>query len=193
MPDLEVVLSRDEFVQLQGGLSLLRNLNMPYAVSGAIALSQYAPARFTYDIDVLVRQDNYDQAITWASELLLQKDSSTRGRVGIKIVRAQRTPELLALKNAVNTNILGIRVKVVPPDLLLWIYCGSKELQHLSDAIELLHANPSFENGTRTNVANYPIENAALSRIIDGVRLREQSSYSESVRKRLSDLNRCGS
>lgn len=188
MPDLDIVLSGDEFVRrsMEDGLSLLRLLNIPFAITGAVALSQYAPARFTYDIDILVSQDSYDQAISWALALQRQKSGSARDQVGIKIIPARKNSELLALNNARDATILCTCLKVVPPEHLLWIYCGSKELQHLADAIPLVRANPWVENITRANIDSESTEKAALNLIMDGVRRSEQSSYSERVKKRLS-------
>lgn len=187
MPDLDIVLSGDEFVRrsMENGLSLLKHLSMPFAITGAVALSQYAPARFTYDIDVLVSHDRYDQAISWALSVRQRKRTSARDQVGIKIVPARRNAELLALDNARDTMILGADIKIVPPELLLWIYCGSEERQHFVDAIELVRANPWMENVTRANIDS-STETAALNLIIDGVRRSEQSSYSARVKKRLS-------
>lgn len=189
MTDLEQVLRTDNtaYENIQQALSLLEKADFRYAVTGAVALSCFTRARFTFDVDILVDSNTYNRAIRYFDERGIYKSvTNSRQRLGVCIIEAQNGFEEKAISLSSRHHILDSLVNVTPPEILLVIYGISNHLFHLADGIELLKSNITLQNiSQRLGIEGDA--HSGIERIISAFKKTEHSSYNQSVINRLKD------
>ena len=129
--------------------TITKELKLPYAVAGAVALSMYAKPRNTEDVDVIVFKSDKKKLLNYFDEKGIVYDNADRYQVTVKaqkgitdidILFGFAGPEVYAIDSAVTMKIAGIPLRVISPEALLWMYLSSDLAKHKVDAINLLRS-----------------------------------------------------
>ena len=127
-----------------------QHAHVDFALTGALAFSFYAPARFTADLDIVCREAQrgainnvlHEAGLRIAQvqlpDRLIFKDPGSE--IEINILFRAGDPGDLAATDPNPGDFIGLPTPVIKPEYLLWMYCLSNVRQHTSDALSLLKA-----------------------------------------------------
>ncbi len=144
---LRALLSPKIAVALRSAVGALRGARVEFALVGGLALDHHADEpRFTRDIDFVVAAEDWKRAVA-----AIKKAGCRRGDVDDMLTQLENAdgvridllfgvgdPEESARATAKVATVLGVRVPVARPELLVWMYLLSDQRRHEEDASKLV-------------------------------------------------------
>ena len=135
-------------------VAILQEIEVEFAIGGALALGIHGKPRATNDIDILVKYDERRTVLNSfkkrsfkvkeVNDYLVKIEDADR--VGVDFLFGVADPEESAIEMACKETIFGITVPVVNSEFMLWMYLLSPLRRHEADAINLInHADLDLE------------------------------------------------
>lgn len=152
-PHLRALLSPKIEKGLRKVVASLKKHKVPFALIGGLAFDHYAKEpRFTRDIDFVVSPENWEKAVfairkagfVYGSEDEYLTQLENNDHVRVDLLFGVGDPEESARELATVQTVLGVRVPVAPPELLVWMYLLSDQRKHAEDAEALVRRGISL-------------------------------------------------
>ena len=125
----------------------LSRAGIRYVLAGKLAYGFYAPAQFTLDIELVAMKSAKAEIQTVFSQMgcIAVEDVDHRmtydapaSEVKIHVLMGEVDPEKSAVDDACAAALFNLRLPLIKPEYLLWIYCGSDRVDRTVDAIALV-------------------------------------------------------